>query len=108
MKPFELTIYPKLERPRTGDEIMPYQKARRREMNLAESKRLTTAELAAEAYRQMTRALAESGIVYSSVGADINIVPGDAVTFGPVRRETAILGDVKRFATLPHYDEVTE
>lgn len=64
-------------------------------------KRLDDAELMAEAYRQMTRAIAESGMVTD----DSRIAPGDAATFGPVRRETSRLGDLHRFASLPHYDE---
>lgn len=60
----------------------------------------TKAELAAETYRQMTRAMAESGMVQSEDGA--LIAPGDAATFGPVRQETARLGVLKQFASLPH------
>lgn len=69
------------------------------------TKRLTHPELAAESYRQMTRALGESGMVHVDAGNGITIAPGDAVVFGPVRLETSRLGDIKRFATLPHYDE---
>lgn len=58
----------------------------------------TDAELAAETYRQMTRAIAESGMVTDGV----NIAPADAGVFGPVRQETERLATLKRFAVLPH------
>jgi hypothetical protein len=71
-------------------------------------KRLADAELAAESYRQMIRAIGESGVVLMDAidGSGPVVVPGDAVTFGPVRRETSRLGTLKRFARLPHFDEV--
>jgi hypothetical protein len=46
-KPLELTVFPRLERPRIGAEIMPYQEQWRREAALQGSKHLTDAELAA-------------------------------------------------------------
>lgn len=59
----------------------------------------TNAELAAETYRQMTRAIAECGMATDGE----QIAPTDAmVVVGPVRRETARLGTMKRFATLHH------
>lgn len=54
----------------------------------------SNAELAAETYRQMTRAIAESGMVTDGV----NIAPADAGVFGPVRQETARLAVLKGFA----------
>jgi len=71
------------------------------------SARFSNAELSAESYRQMVRAAAESGVVSMPGPNDVIVMPGDAVTFGPKRRETSILADIKRFATLPHFDEVT-
>lgn len=65
------------------------------------AKKLSDAELAAETYRQMTRAIGESGMVTDGQ----SIAPSDAATFGPMRRETSRLGDLKRFATLPHAGE---
>lgn len=65
-------------------------------------KRLGDPELAAEGYRQMVRAIGESGYVALPDGM---IAPGDALGIGPVRRETARLGVIKRFATRPHYDD---
>lgn len=70
-------------------------------------KRLTDAELAAEAYRQNIRAIGECG------GADISVdergqyrvVPSDFFVFGPMRREIWQSNTVIRFASLPHYDE---
>ena len=63
------------------------------------AKRLDYAEIAAETYRQMIRAAAESGLMSDEGG---NIAPGDAVTFGPVRLETHRLGVLKSFAVLDH------
>lgn len=60
--------------------------------------RFANAELAAETYRQLTRAVAESGMVMDGE----NIAPGDAAVFGPVREETYRLGVLKRFAMLEH------
>jgi len=90
MRALELTTYPKLERPRTGDEIMPYQKARRREMALERSKRLTDAELAAEYHGQASRVvLIEKSSPHKSAGPSA------------YRKLEAL----HRFATLPHYDK---
>ena len=112
MKDLELTVYPIVDRIPDGPGnitriygtehggIYDWQAER-----MAKAKRLTNAELAAECYRQMTRAIRESGI--AELPGDM-IAPGDAVTFGPHRLETQRLGALHRFATLPHYDEVPE
>jgi hypothetical protein len=60
--------------------------------------KFTNAELAAETYRQMTRAIGESGMVTDGT----NVAPADAAVFGPVRQETARLAVLKGFATRPH------
>jgi hypothetical protein len=70
--------------------------------DMADRKRLTDAELSAEAYRQSLRACAQSGIAWDEDGANLLILPGDAVTFGPVRVETSRLAVMNRFASLPH------
>lgn len=77
---------------------------------MSATKRLMDAELAAESYRQMIRAISESGVVTMEGvdGLGPIVVPGDALAFGPVRRETSRLGVLKRFASLPHHDEVPE
>lgn len=86
-KPLELVIFPKLERPRTGAEIMPFREQFRTERELRLSKRLTDAELAAEYWKA-----AESVAFITAMGGT------------PIRawRKLAIL---RRFATLPHHDE---
>lgn len=103
MKDLELTVFPRsavLDAYKTVDGSMVWYTFVVDEIR--DSKRLTNAELAAECYRQMTRAIRESGI--AELPGDM-IAPGDAVTFGPHRRETQRLGTLHRFATLPHYDE---
>lgn len=108
-KPLELTVYPKLERPMTGAEIMPYREQWKRENDLRQAKRLTGAELAAEAYRQNVRAIGECGdasIIRD--GNEYRVVPSDVMTFGPMRREVWQSHTLIRFATLPHYDEAAQ
>jgi hypothetical protein len=81
MKPLELTVYPKLKWPRRGAEIEPYRKQWRQERKVIESKRFTDAELAAEYYRQ-------AGLRFET-------------------KSSGWLVTLHRFATLPHYDEVS-
>lgn len=81
MKPLELTIYPKLERPRRGADIMAYRSQFIDEQLVIQAKRFTDAELAAEYFRQ-----AGSRFETKSSGWLITL---------------------HRFATLPHYDEVS-
>ena len=69
------------------------------------SNHFTDTELAAEAYRQMARAIAVVGAV--SVG-DKEFAPADTAGDAPLSAETLRLGVVKRFATHPHYFEATE
>jgi hypothetical protein len=88
VKPLELTIYPKLERPRTGAEIMPYREQWLAERELRLSKRLTTAELSAEYW-------------YEATDIAPTILDRDPGEFDPIG---LIL---YRFASLPHYDEDT-
>jgi hypothetical protein len=89
-KPLELTVYPRLERPNTGAEIMPYREQWRREEALKQSKHLTDAELAAEYHHQ--------GHVFMLNGS----------TRAPdAQRQAAIWDALHRFATIPHYDEPT-
>lgn len=99
----ELKIYPPLpECPPRSDFGYAYEDwmdNRAIERELRWRKQLDDAELAAEAYRQMLRAVAESGL--ATDGLD-NIAPGDAAVFGPVRLETHRLGVLKRFAVLDH------
>jgi hypothetical protein len=101
-KPLELHVYEKhaeADAYRVGGFYSPY-------ALVGADKRFADAELAAEAYRQMTRSMAESGVVSEVKGNDLIVASGDAAVFGPVRVETSRLGDMRRFATLPHYDEV--
>lgn len=104
MKPLELTIYPKLERPRTGVEIMPYREQWQREAALKHVKHLTDAELAAELFRQ-TAWLGAIGRTYAT-DEGRNIVIEAAFTFGPITRDEYEWLTLRHFATLPHYDEV--
>lgn len=101
MKPLELTIYPKLERPTTGAEIMPYREQWQRESALQGAKHLTDAEMAAEfeAARCDYLISATTGNFWSPLG---ETWPSDHASAG--RRAATLL----RFATLPHYDEVDE
>lgn len=93
----ELKIFPPLpECPPRSDFGYAYEAIERQ---LRWSKQLDDTELAAEAYRQMLRAVAESGL--ATDGLD-NIAPGEAAVFGPVRLETHRLGVLKRFAVLDH------
>lgn len=105
-KPLELTIYPKLEPPRTGAEIMPYREQRQRERALKQVKHLTGAELAAELFRQ-TAWLGATGRAFAT-DEGRNIVIEAAFTFGPITRDEYEWLTVSRFATLPHYDEVAQ
>lgn len=65
--------------------------------------RFTDAELAAELFRQ-TAWLGAIGRTYAT-GEGRNILIEAAFTFGPVTRDEHEWMTVKRFATLPHYDE---
>ena len=73
-----------------------------RECQDAHEKSFTDAELAAEAYRQMVRAVSQAGMTTLTSG---EIVPTDATCFGPNTEATTQLGVIKRFATHPHYFE---
>jgi hypothetical protein len=106
MKPLELIVYPKLERPRTVAEIMPYREQWRREHALQGAKHLTDAELAAEMFRQAAW-LGANGRTYKT-DEGRNIVIEAAFTFGPITRDEHQWLTVNRFATLPHYDEVAQ
>lgn len=107
----DLTIYPRLEKvgriPEPGyvlgkKQSHPVRWADR----LAEAKRFTDAELAAEAYRQMVRATAGIGLVLSEDG---EISPADAVAdIDDLSENTLRLGVIKRFAVSPHYYEEQE
>lgn len=74
-------------------------KARR----LMKAKRLTDAELAAELFRQ-TSWLGALGRTYAT-GEGRNILLEAAFTSGPITRDEHEWLTIKRFATLPHYDE---
>lgn len=103
MKTFELKVYrPIPERPPASDFGFAYEdwnEDRSIERQKMLEKRLNLSELSAETYRQMIRAIGESGMVKD---ADNNVAPGDAAVFGPVREETYRLGVLKRFAMLEH------
>lgn len=87
MKALELTVYPKLERPHRGDEIMAYRSQFIDEQLIMQAKRFTDAELAAEHHRaKWTGLWAEKHGGLSDEGR-------------------AKIATVERFATLPHYDE---
>jgi hypothetical protein len=98
-KPLELTIFPRLERPRTGAEIMPFWEQWRREAALQGSKHLTDADLAAEFHQQdyyCGQKLEGYGVAHN----------GDSL--GSEEEEIERLRILYRFATLPHYDEVDQ
>jgi hypothetical protein len=109
-KPFELTWFPPLPSEpvpntpnwRSWDKWREWNDLKQREFNQRTAARLTNAELAAEAYRQMCRAVSESGAVSVKDGNDWLLSPADVQTFGPMRIEASRLGEIKRFATLPH------
>jgi hypothetical protein len=100
-KPLELVIYPKLERPMTGAEIMPYREQWQREAALSQTKHLTDAELAAEFESCRCDYLIQqaTGSYWTPLG---DTWPNDHESVG--RRTSTLL----RFATLPHYDEVDQ
>lgn len=88
MKALELTVYPVLERPSRGADIMAYRSQFIDESLLIQAKRFTDAELAAEVWRQ-----------------EAQVTTVEAMGGTPVRN-LAVLNTIHRFATLPHYDEV--
>jgi hypothetical protein len=99
-KPFELTIYP----PRIPCSLWPQCPIEFHEVdNWGPDKTLTDAELAAELFRQ-TAWLGAIGRAYATETGR-NIVIEAAFTFGPVTRDEDEWLTIKRFATLPHYDE---
>lgn len=87
MKALELTVYPKLERPRRGADIMAYRSQFIDEALLIQAKRFTDAELAAEVWKQ-----------------ESTVTTVEAMGGTPVRN-IAALKTLYSFATLPHYDE---
>lgn len=101
MKPLELTVYPKLERPLYGHQIEGYRQQVKAEIELREAKRFTDAELAAEYYRMDGLCRKEQWI--EAVRDDYCEAE---------RRGQAMMYDrlntLYRFATLPHYDEVDQ
>lgn len=107
MTALELTIYPRQPRtPGPGTGWADWRRDQDHEGKMAHDKRFTDAELAAESYRQMVRAVAVAGIATLDNG---EIVPADVL--GPsadLSPETRCLGVIKRFATHPHYYEETE
>ncbi|WP_104087081.1 hypothetical protein [Arthrobacter sp. GMC3] len=96
MKALALTIYPKLQYPRSGHEIMPYRERKLRENMLRKAKRLTDAELAAEYYK--ARAAYEK-TKFNELSS------GDDFTDERWAMVEEPLNIIHRFATLPHYDE---
>ena len=97
MKPLELTIYPKREWPMTGAEIMPYREQWQREAALKQTKHLADAELAAEYHHQRERFYTvHEG--YSVTSEGTRLVSPDV--------EWRRMDTLRRFATLPHHDEV--
>jgi len=86
MKPLELTVYPRLKRPRYGHQIDDYRKQWKREQSTIKAKRFTDAELAAE--------------YWASHGEANALMTGNPRLLFSRR---ATLG---RFAKLPHYNEV--
>lgn len=111
-KPLELTIYPRPRMKAHYQGPAPYLDIESGNLTsehaanmLAGAKRLTNTELAAEAYRQMARAIAVVGAV--CVG-DKEFAPADTAGDTPLSVETVRLRVMKRFATHPHYFEATE
>jgi hypothetical protein len=96
VRPLELTIYPKLEPPRTGTEIMPYREQWQREAALSQAKHLTDAELAAEYHANEVEAWRMS----ARRPEFFNVDHAERLE----ERESIL----RRFATLPHYDEVQQ
>ena len=93
MKPLELTVYPRLERPLYGHQIEGYRQQVKAEIELREAKRFTDAELAAEYYAQQM----------ASVRAFDRAYPyGESEELD---MEEARISVIQRFATLPHHDE---
>jgi YHS domain-containing protein len=100
MKPLELTIFPKPERPRftyTGDHVSAMMRERKRERALIVAKRLTDAELAAEYHR---------ATYYFRSSADMHSILENEETAVAMDRDLGWMYAMERFATLPHYDEV--
>lgn len=95
-KPLELTVYPKLERPRFGYDIDPYREQWRRERNLIESKRLADAELAAEFHKSTSDFMSANSL---------HMLFEDAETEEKLNDARDWMFAMERFATLPQYDE---
>jgi len=84
-KPLDLTVFPRLMWPRRGDEIEPYRKQWKRERKIILDKRLCGSELAAEYWASHGEA--------------------NALMTGNPRLLFSRRATLKRFASLPHYDE---
>ena len=95
-QPLELTVYPKLERPTRGDQIIPYQEQWRAEQSQREQKLLTDAELAAEYWHASDQATYARSRV--DAGLD-NHLPLSADDYEDLEKV------MHRFATHPHHDE---
>ena len=90
MKALELIIYPKLERPMAGAEIMPYREQWQREAALKQPKHLNYAELAGEYWHSLRPGEPCSDERWAAI-ADGDLEPIPRI--------------LERFANLPHYDE---
>jgi hypothetical protein len=100
MKALELTVYPRLKRPRYGYGIDPYREQWKRERKIIMAKRLTDAELASEfhaARADYTEASNHpSGTYWTPLGVD-----EDATADMALKRSVTFL----HFAARLHYDE---
>jgi hypothetical protein len=106
MKPLELTVYPKLDRPIYGHQIEGYRAQWKAERAERLRKRLTDTELAAEVFRQAAWLGANGRAHKTDEGR--NIVFEAAFTFGPMTRDEHEYLIISQLAERPHYDEVTE
>lgn len=89
-KPLELTVYPPLERPKRGADIMAYRSQFIDEQLVIQAKRFTDAELAAEYWEHR----------YGN-----EVASGWASDYAIIKQSRERLETIGRFATLPHYDE---
>jgi len=95
-RPLELTVYPKLERPRRGEDIMAYRSQFIDEQLIVQAKRLTDAELASE-FHKSTADFQSSHSFY--------LLFEDEESEQRLDRARDWMFRMELFATLPNHDE---
>lgn len=95
-KPLQLTVYPKLERPKRGEDIMAFRSQFIDEMLIIRAKRFTDADLAAEYH---------AADVHFQRSIWQEMARGEDWPDAEWERIAHPVNALYRFATLPHYDE---